>query len=201
MHQAVPQHSGLCTHKHTPPSSYGLTAAASCKKHPEFHHKQIFLKESQVQACVPSPPSLLPSSQQAQCPLAFFSELPIEFTYCSTVFVHKNTNYPKNGQCRNPGCFYDNCVGISAPLSCMLMSAGDGTASSVCLQASGPSAVSFYPSLCITEPSHSSGHRGAEVLDLGPCVNQMIWPCQQKQLQIEVQIAFARKSSQDDLAS
>lgn len=58
------------------PSPHGLAAIASCKKHPEFHHKQIFLKKrqflvtTQVQACVPSLPSLLPS--RLSVPWPFF---------------------------------------------------------------------------------------------------------------------------------
>lgn len=97
----TPTHTPLILWAHR---SCKLQEAPRISSQADFLEKKQSLVTRQVQACVPSPPSLLPSSQQAQCPLAFFSELPIEFTYCSTVFVQKNTNYPKNGQCRNPGC-------------------------------------------------------------------------------------------------
>jgi len=65
--------------------------------------------------------------------------------------VQKSINYPENGQCRNPGFFHDNYVRISPLLSCKLMGAGDGTASSVCLQAAGPPGLSSCPS-CRAQP-------------------------------------------------
>lgn len=92
-------------------------------------------------------------------------------------------------QCRNPGCFCDNSVAISPPLSCKPMSADAGVASSIRLQNCW---TSWGLILYITEH-----HRDQQHFSWG-LVKKTVWPRQQKQLQIKVQIAFARKSNQDD---